>query len=149
MGNKATQTFDDVMAMDNNGHLEASTIAVRMCQILLETARREDILALSKATALLSASLKTQGMGRMPEVLPQHKKYLRDAFGSPITEGCRVVDHDHQVGYVRLDLGPHFFGPDSAYWDGWFNVTPTRSGDPLRGKVTNGELVRVLRGGRP
>ncbi len=85
----------------------------------------------------------------MLDVLPQHKKYLRDAFGSPITEGSCVVDDDHQIGYVRLDLGPHLVGPDSAHWDGWFNVTPTRSADPLRGKVMNGELVQVLSSGRP
>ncbi len=84
----------------------------------------------------------------MSDVLPQHNKYLRDACGLPITDGTCVVDHDHQVGYVRLDLGPHFVGPDSASWDGWFNVTSTRSGDPLRGKVTNGKLVHVLSGGR-
>lgn len=85
----------------------------------------------------------------MLDVLPQHRKYLRDAFGSPITEGSCVVDNDHQVGYVRLDLGPHLVGPDSASWDGWFNVTPTRCGDPLRGKVMNGELVQILSGGLP
>jgi len=84
----------------------------------------------------------------MYAVLPQNEKYLRDAFGSPITEGSCVVDHDRQVGYVRLDLGPHGSGPASAYWDGWFNVTPTRCGNPLRGKVMKGELVQLLHGGR-
>lgn len=85
----------------------------------------------------------------MLNVLAQHEKYLHDAFGSPITEGSCVVDNDHQVGYVRLDLGPHLAGPDSASWDGWFNVTPTRCGDPLRGKVMNGELVQIVSGGLP
>jgi hypothetical protein len=80
-------------------------------------------------------------------VLPQNQKYLRDAFGSPINDGCCVIDHDHEVGYVRLELGPYYSGPDSAYWDGWFNVTPTRDGNPLRGKAMNGSLVQVLRGG--
>ena len=80
-------------------------------------------------------------------VHPENKKHLLDAFGSPITEGSCVVGCDRQVGYVRLDLGPHVIGPDSALWDGWFNVTPTRGGDPLRGKVMNGELVQVVRGG--
>jgi hypothetical protein len=49
---------------------------------------------------------------------------------------------------VRLDLGPHLVGPDSASWDGWFNVTPTRCGDPLRGKAMNGELVQILSSGK-
>ena len=84
----------------------------------------------------------------MGNVLPQNEKYLHDAFGSPITEGSCVMDCDHQVGYVRLDLSPYWFGPASAYWDGWFNVTPTRNGDPLRGKVMNGGLVQVLSGTR-
>jgi len=84
----------------------------------------------------------------MVDVLPQNEKYLHDAFGSPITEGSCVMDCDHEVGYVRLDLSPQFFGPASAYWDGWFNVTPTRSGDPLRGKVMNGGLVQILSGSR-
>jgi hypothetical protein len=82
------------------------------------------------------------------DVLPQNQKYLRDAFGSPITEGSCVMDCDHQIGYVRLDLGPYCSGPASAYWDGWFNVTPTRNGDPLRGKVMTGELVHAIRGAR-
>lgn len=84
----------------------------------------------------------------MIDVLPQNQKYLHDAFGSPITDGSCVMDCDREVGYVRLDLGPSCFGPGSAYWDGWFNVTPTRDGDPLRGKVMNGQLVRILSGGR-
>ncbi|MCW2780361.1 MAG: hypothetical protein JWR35_810 [Marmoricola sp.] len=82
----------------------------------------------------------------MSEILPENEKYLHDAFGSPIAEGSCVVDLDREVGYVRLDLGPHCEGPASAYWDGWFNVTPTRNGDPLRGKVMNGERVQVLSG---
>jgi hypothetical protein len=83
----------------------------------------------------------------MLNIHPQNTRYLYDAFGSPITEGSCVMDCDRQVGYVRLDLGPHVTGPDSAAWDGWFNVTVTRSGDPLRGKVMNGELVQIVRGG--
>ena len=84
----------------------------------------------------------------MSTVLPQNERFLRDVFGSPITEGSCVVDNDRQVGYVRLDLGPHASGPGSAYWDGWFNVTPTRSGNPLRGKVMKGNLVQPLSGTR-
>ena len=83
----------------------------------------------------------------MSGVLPQNEKYLRDAFGSPITEGSCVVDHDRQVGYVRLEAGPNCSGPDSAIWDGWFNVTTTRGGNPLRGKAMKGDLVQILRGG--
>jgi hypothetical protein len=83
----------------------------------------------------------------MSTVLPQNQRYLRDAFGSPITEGSCVLDHDNEVGYVRLELGPCSSGPDSAYWDGWFNVTPTRGGNPMRGKALIGSLVRVLGGG--
>lgn len=84
----------------------------------------------------------------MAEVLPQNERFLRDVFGNPITEGSCVVDHDRQVGYVRLDLGPHVRGPESAYWDGWFNVTATRSENPLRGKAMRGDLVQHLSGGR-
>ncbi len=84
----------------------------------------------------------------MYDVLPQNQKYLQDAFGSPIHDGACVVDHDRQVGYVRLDLGPGFSGPGSAYWDGWFNVTRTRTEHPLRGKVMTGELVQILGGSR-
>jgi hypothetical protein len=58
------------------------------------------------------------------------------------------MDCDRRVGYVRLDLGPLVIGPDSADWDGWFNVTPTRGGDPLRGKVLKGDLAQIFRGGR-
>jgi hypothetical protein len=83
----------------------------------------------------------------MIHVLPQNQKYLRDAFGSPIREGSCVLDQEKQIGYVRLELGPVCSGPDSAYWDGWFNVTPTRDGNPLRGKVMTGSLVRALRRG--
>jgi hypothetical protein len=83
----------------------------------------------------------------MNHVLSQNQKYLRDAFGSPITDGSCVVDHEREVGYVRLELGPCNRGPDSPYWDGWFNVTPTRNGNPMRGKAMNGSLVQVLRGG--
>lgn len=84
----------------------------------------------------------------MYEVLSQNEKYLRDAFGAPIAEGSCVVDLDRQVGYVRLHLGPHCLGPDSAYWDGWFNVTKTRRGNPLLGKVMRGDLVQLLGGGQ-
>ena len=47
--NKATQSFDQVMAMDSNGHPEANKMAIRLRQILLELARREDNIALSAA----------------------------------------------------------------------------------------------------
>lgn len=85
----------------------------------------------------------------MCDVIPQNQKYLRDAFGRPIHDGACVVDHDRQVGYVRLDLGPGFAGPGSARWDGWFNVTRTRTEHPLRGKAMLGELVQLLGGSRP
>lgn len=84
----------------------------------------------------------------MCEVLPQNERFLRDAFGAPITEGSCVVDHDRQIGYVRLDLGPYCRGPGSAYWDGWFNVTASRSDHPLRGKAMRGDLVQLVRGGQ-
>jgi hypothetical protein len=80
----------------------------------------------------------------MPNVFPQNKRFLRDAFGAAISDGACVIDHDREVGYVRLELGPHCIGPDSAYWDGWFNVTRTRTEHPLRGKVMNGQLVQLL-----
>jgi len=85
----------------------------------------------------------------MRSAIPQNHRYLRDAFGSAITDGACVLDNDRQVGYVRLDLGPHCPGPgpDSAYWDGWFNVTRTRTEHPLRGKAMKGELVQLLGGG--
>jgi hypothetical protein len=79
----------------------------------------------------------------MPCVLPQNEKYLRDAFGSPLGDGACVLDVDRQVGYVRLEFGSPR-GPDSAYWDGWFSVTPTRDGHPLRGKVMHGRLVQLI-----
>ena len=84
----------------------------------------------------------------MFDVCPQHQKYLQDAFGSPIHHGDCVIDHDCQVGQVRLDLGPGFSGPGSPYWDGWFNVTRTRTEHPLRGKAMTGELVQILGGSR-
>jgi hypothetical protein len=84
----------------------------------------------------------------MLDLHPQNEQYLRDTFGSPITEGSCVVDCDGQVGYVRLDLRPHLVGPESTRWDGWFNVTQTRGGDPMRGKVLNGGLVQILHGAR-
>ncbi len=63
----------------------------------------------------------------MFSVLPQNKKFLRDAFGSALSDGACVLDADQEVGYVRLEFGSRR-GPDSAYWDGWFTVTRTRSG---------------------
>ena len=84
----------------------------------------------------------------MSNVLPQNQRYLRDVFGSPINEGSCIVDNDRRVGYVRLELGPHCSGPDSAYWDGWFNVTATRSENPQRGKAMRGDLVQLLSGAR-
>jgi hypothetical protein len=47
--NKATQSFEQVMAMDSNGHPEEDTMAIRLRQILIELARREDNIALSEA----------------------------------------------------------------------------------------------------
>jgi hypothetical protein len=76
-------------------------------------------------------------------VLQQNEKYLRDVFGSSLRDGACVLDGDHEVGYVRLEFGTRR-GPDSAYWDGWFSVTRTRSGHPLSGKVTNGQLVQLI-----
>jgi hypothetical protein len=76
-------------------------------------------------------------------VLPQNQRYLRDRFGSPIGDGACVLDGDREVGYVRLEFGTRR-GPDSAYWDGWFSVTPTRDGHPLGGKVTTGSLVQLI-----
>ena len=77
------------------------------------------------------------------QVLPQNERYLRDVLGSPLRDGACVLDSDHEVGYVRLEFGTRR-GPDSAYWDGWFSVTRTRSGHPLSGKVTNGRLVQLI-----
>jgi hypothetical protein len=85
----------------------------------------------------------------MTTAIPENLRYLRDAFGSLITDGACVIDADREVGYVRLDLRPYSFGPESAYWDGWFNVTRTRTEHPLRGKVMKGELVQVVKGGPP
>jgi len=76
-------------------------------------------------------------------VLPQNEQYLRDVFGSPIRDGSCVVDADHRVGYVRLEFGT-VRGPDSAYWDGWFSVTSTRTAHPLSGKVTTGREVQLV-----
>lgn len=84
----------------------------------------------------------------MVDIHPQNQHFLRDTLGSPITDGSCVVDCDRQIGYVRLDLGPHVTGPDSLEWDGWFDVTRTRSGDPWHGKALKGEHVQVVRGGR-
>jgi hypothetical protein len=84
----------------------------------------------------------------MTSVIPQNNRFLRDAFGSAITDGACVLDNDREVGYVRVELGPHLRGPDSVYWDGWFNVTATRRGNPMRGKVMRGDLVQLLSGGR-
>ena len=79
----------------------------------------------------------------MSTVLPQNERYLRDAFGSLLRDGACVLDADHQVGYVRLEFG-NTRGPDSAYWDGWFSVTPTRDAHPLSGKVMHGSLVQLI-----
>ncbi|HYU86070.1 MAG TPA: hypothetical protein VEK80_14820 [Kribbellaceae bacterium] len=79
----------------------------------------------------------------MHTILPQNEKYLRDAFGSRLHDGACVLDGDHQVGYVRLEFGSRR-GPDSAYWDGWFSVAPTRDAHPLSGKVTHGALVQLI-----
>jgi hypothetical protein len=49
--NRATQTFDEVMAMDSNEHPEENTTAIRLRQLLFEMARREDEIALSEAAA--------------------------------------------------------------------------------------------------
>ena len=76
-------------------------------------------------------------------VLPQNERYLRDVLGSPLRDGACVLDSDRQVGYVRLEFGTRR-GPDSLYWDGWFSVTRTRGGHPLRGKLTNGRLVQLI-----
>ena len=76
-------------------------------------------------------------------VLPQNEKYLRDVLGAPLQDGACVLDSEHAVGYVRLEFGTRR-GPDSAYWDGWFSVTPARDGHPLSGKLTTGRLVQLL-----
>ncbi|PVG83243.1 hypothetical protein DDE18_08055 [Nocardioides gansuensis] len=81
----------------------------------------------------------------MSTVLPQNEKYLRDAFGSALSDGACVLDADREVGYVRLEYGTRR-GPDSAYWDGWFTVTRTRRDHPLRGKVMTGHLVQLIGG---
>lgn len=80
----------------------------------------------------------------MHEVLPQNEMYLRDAFGAPLTDGACVLDPDGEVGYVRLENRPVCKGPESLYWDGWFNVTRTRHENPLRGKVLNGQRVQLV-----
>jgi hypothetical protein len=76
-------------------------------------------------------------------VRPQNEKYLRDVFGSRLRDGACVLDADRQVGYIRLEFGSRR-GPDSAYWDGWFSVTPTRDAHPLSGKVLQGSLVQLI-----
>lgn len=79
----------------------------------------------------------------MSTVLPQNRRFLRDAWGRLINDGSCVVDADGKVGYVRLEYGTRR-GPDSPYWDGWFSVAPTRWAHPLRGKVCAGAHVRVI-----
>jgi len=79
----------------------------------------------------------------MLTVLPQNEKYLRDALGAPLVDGSCVLDADHEVGYVRLEFGTRR-GPDSAYWDGWFSVTPTRDAHPLSGKVAHSGTVYLI-----
>jgi hypothetical protein len=81
----------------------------------------------------------------MFSVLPQNNRYLRDAFGSALSDGACVLDADHEVGYVRLEFGSSR-GPDSAHWDGWFTVTRTRSNHPLSGKVMTGHLDQLIVG---
>jgi hypothetical protein len=78
------------------------------------------------------------------EVLLRNQKYLRDAAGCSISDGACVIDADNEIGYVRLQLAPVARGPESRDWDGWFNVTRTRSESPLRGKLANGQRVQVL-----
>jgi hypothetical protein len=79
----------------------------------------------------------------MLTVRPQNEKYLRDACGAPLMDGSCVLDPDHEVGYVRLEFGTRR-GPDSASWDGWFSVTPTRDAHPLSGKVAHGSAVHLI-----
>ena len=79
----------------------------------------------------------------MSTVLPQNERFLRDACGARLIDGSCVLDVDHQVGYVRLEFGSRR-GPDSAYWDGWFSVTPNRTAHPLSGKVMHGGMVNLI-----
>jgi hypothetical protein len=114
------------MSVNNRRETEHTETTVRLRRILLEPARREDDLASSEAAA-------------SPYWAPHPSSVI----------GHRVAAHaDGQVGYVRLDLGPQCSGPSSAYWDGWFNVTATRSENPLRGKAMRGDLVQLLSGAR-
>ena len=69
--------------------------------------------------------------------LPQTRPDRRDEVLGATAE---VVAHTTHRDFRR----PVFTGPESAYWDGWFNVTRTRDESPLRGKVLNGGLVQVL-----
>jgi hypothetical protein len=78
------------------------------------------------------------------DIHPLNWRFLRDANGTPITDGTCVLDDEQQVGYIRLHIAPASPGPESAYWDGWFQVTRTREEHPLRGKVLNGSRVRVI-----
>lgn len=79
----------------------------------------------------------------MNDVLPPNEKYLRDAFVSPLGDGACVLDAERQVDYVRLEFGRRR-GPDSAYWDCWFSVTPIRNSHALRGKIRNSRLVQRI-----
>ena len=78
-------------------------------------------------------------------MLPKNERYLRDRLGRGLCDGACVVDADHQVGYVRLELGSRR-GPDSRHWDGWFSVAHTRGGHPLSGKVARAALVQLIGG---
>ena len=79
--------------------------------------------------------------------IPENPSSTKPSRRSPISEGSCVIDDERQIGYVRPELGPGCSGPDSALWDGWFNVTPTRGGNPMRGKAMNGSLVQLVYGG--
>jgi hypothetical protein len=58
--NKATQSFEQVMAMDSNGHPEENMMVIRLRQILFGLARREDNNSVSEAACLLSASCRSR-----------------------------------------------------------------------------------------
>jgi len=66
----------------------------------------------------------------MTGISPHNQRFLRDAFGSVLTDGACVIDSDREIGYVRLQLGPHCPGPDSAYWTGG-STSPLRAAGTL------------------
>ena len=76
-------------------------------------------------------------------ILQHNEEYLRDAFGSWLTDGSCVLDAEQQVDYVRLEFGTRL-GPDSAYWGGWIGVTPTRGAHALSDKVAHRSLVNLI-----